>query len=444
MSMPARPAIHITAHNLTLEQAVETIQNIFNKPNGTEAEIRLHDEIIKEAIAGDHLAREQLTAKIEQTLRDRKIGVSGIHTSLLAKKIFNKSYGMDDLQEIWDNPNVDEIKVNRFDNIWYIERGINKKANINLKSDDRVAEILGRLLMHSGKQFTKDSPKIRIMRKDMSRLTATRPPFSRYYNFALRKLTNFELTEENYLITGTISIPLLNFIKCLIRGRITTIFSGPTNSGKSTDLMFFLQYLPETCRIALLDKTGELFLQDRYPERDIVELQEVERVGLTLDDAFDTILSFTPNIVIVPEVRGEEGTNLLNACTRGHDGSLTTGHANSAEDFIENFPYMIMEDGKPRDPNLLRMMVARAFNIIIQKSWNPETGQRRIESITEIFVQNDQIIFVPLIEWDYSRNEWMLKNYPSQKIRDRLRFYNVPYHIIEEAGLGEWFQQSLA
>lgn len=429
----SRPIIHVTGQNMSLDDAIEYVQKLYKNPKGSEHDRRIHDEIINNSIAGDPSAKLNLIMRIKSTLKEHKINVPDMDLLTVSREIYNSSYGLDVIQPLWDNPHIDEIMVNRFNNVWVVERGVSKQTSVAFKDDERVAVILNRMVLHAGQNFSKDCPRLRVMRKDKSRLTATRPPFSRYYNFTLRKLDNFDLTESNYLKSGTLSPALLAYIKCLIRGRVTTIFSGPTNSGKSTDLMFFLQYLPDNCRIVVLDKTGELFLQDRYPRRNIVELQEVEKVGLTLKEGFDTILSFTPNIIVVPEVRSTEGEEMLKACTRGHDGSLTTVHGNSPEEVIDVFPSIIMEDGKPRDPELLRSMIARAFNIIIQKSWNPETGQRRIEKITEIYVERDKVKFNELIVWMPDNQNWYMKNLPTKRIYDRMKFYQVPEQILKDA-----------
>lgn len=428
--------VSITGENKTLHQATNMVQKLFSEPKHlSESQLRRHDELIQNAIAGEPNARKQLTSQIIHTLKEQRISVPDMSLSQAAEEIYNYVYGLDVIQRLWDDPEIDEIKVNKPDNVWYIKKGINIKSDITFKDDFHVRKILQKMMLHAGIEFSQKNPRTRVMRKDKSRLTATMPPFSRYHSFALRKLDNFDLTEENYLATGTISPPLLAYIKCLIRARLTTIFSGPTNSGKSTDLMFFLQYLPMSCRIVVLDKTGELFLQDRYPNRDIVELQEVEKLDLSLKEGFDTILSYTPNAIVVPEVRSTEAEEFLKACTRGHDGSLTTGHANSPEELVEAFPNIIMEDGILRNPDVLRRMVARAFKVIIQKTWNPDTGQRRIENITEIYLENDRIVFNDLVRWDDNFNNWRMVNWPTKRLYDKMRFYKVPLEMLKEAGL---------
>ncbi|KJS10681.1 MAG: hypothetical protein VR67_17530 [Peptococcaceae bacterium BRH_c8a] len=404
-------------------------------------EIKMRDEVMDSAMAGAPGANTMAVKYIQSVMERYSISVTGMNMVDAAYEIYKYVWGLDVLEELYNNPNVDEIRVNgTIVTIQY--RAKNMETEVRLKDAYHVMKIILRLIRHDrGVALTDSTPRVESMRRDGTRITATCPPFSRKPTLVLRKPT-FKMTLDNLTRAGTLNDSIYNYIKLLVQGRANILISGGCGSGKTSLLRHLVSFMHPRLRIVVLENDMELNLGDHYPDReDIVEFEEHPELGLTLKEAFRTVLRYSPDVIIVGEMRGVgEADEAIKACTRGHDGSLATGHFTSVEESIEGTALMLIEEGKNLPLSLAKLQVARAFNIVIQLYTSPVYGVKKITRIAEIWPEGDKVVIRDLVVWqsqpdDFLSGEWRIMNPPSERLTQKMHQYGITSVDFREAGV---------
>ncbi|NLK53103.1 MAG: CpaF family protein, partial [Syntrophomonadaceae bacterium] len=321
---------------------------------------------------------------------------------------------------------------NNPEQVFVLKNLSNEKVDISFRDEQEVKKIIDRIIMHDrGVSLNKSSPRIEVMRKDGTRLTATYPPVSENLTFVLRKQLSQVLTMEQFIKTNTLDEKIWELLEALVKGRANILISGGGGSGKTTLVRSLFGLTNPMARTLVIESDRELFLKKHFPNRDVVELEEHPEAGSPLGDLFRTVLRYSPNLIIVGEFRGAgEAREAIRACERGHYGSMATAHFDSPQEAIEGTGRLLLEEGFNASPQIATLMVAGAYNIVVQMFGDSTRGIIKVESITEVNVHHDQVKFNDLIKWipdvrDYSVGYWDIVGLPSTQLLSRLRRYGM-------------------
>lgn len=398
--------------------------------------------VIELAQAGDAASERMLGEWIADILHDTGIRIQGMQGEVAdqARILFDRLFGLDVLGSLYRQPGVDEIRCNNYRQIYYQERGQNKRAGqLRFAREEDLENLIRRLILHDGRSISRSDPVVESQRLDGTRITATVPPFTRQATLVLRRHGTFHLTPESIVASGMVDQRLLTLLAALVRGRANIVISGATSSGKSSLLRFLVRYFHPLLRIVTLENVWELNLDEAYPDRDVVAVQEVPG-RLSMQEAFRHVLRQTPNVIIVGEARAAEADEMVKACLRGHDGTMGTVHFVGAREAIRGIARMIVIDGrKPAPLELQELEVAEALDVVVQMRGDPEnTGRRIVEDVSEVIVDGQQIRLHSLCRWEpvspdhWWEGSWEFPCEPSARLQAKMARYGV---VLDAAAL---------
>lgn len=392
--------------------------------------------LMERAQAGAPEAESQMLTLVRQALAELQLEVivpaPGGETDP-AQAVFDHLFGLGVLGPLYRRPGVDEIRCNNWRQIYYQERGQNRRAEgLAFASEEELENLIRRLILHEGRSISRMEPVVEAQRLDGTRISATLPPLTRHATLVLRRHGSFELTPETVVASGMMNKRLLDLLAALVRGRANILISGATGSGKTSLLRFLVRYLHPRLRIVTLETTFELELGAAYPDRDIVAMQEVPG-RISMQDAFRYILRQTPQVIIVGEARGAEASEMIKAMVRGHDGTMGTAHFTGVREAIRGLARMIaLEGGHPVPLQLQELEVAEALDVVVQMRGDPEgTGRRMVEQVSEVWVEDGEVRFRDLCVWvprsphNWWDGDWEFPNGPGPKLARKLARYGV-------------------
>jgi len=414
---------------LGLAAAVQLVKDVITDVRtATTEQAQRRDRLVRLSQAGDPVAVSLMKKLLGALAELYGVEVPGMDPGDFAERTYATVFGLDVLEELYHDPTVDEIQVNAPDRVFVIRRGVNEPTGVTFQGDEHVRALIDRLLLHDGTAIHRGQMVVESTRRDGARITAAIPPVAAHPSVVLRKHNTFQPTRENYLRSGTLNEAISDLLAELVGGRANIMISGPTASGKTALLRFLVGCLDPRLRIVSLETDRELALAQHYPARNIDEMEEHADFGCSLKALFKTALRRSPDVIIFGEARGSEAEELLKAATRGHDGTMGTVHQSSPEDAVTGVALMVLDDGKNLPLELLRLEVARAFNVIVQLYGDKARGIKRVERITELHVENDRVEFRDLCVWrpspsDYAQGTWEFPNRISERLAAKLHKY---------------------
>lgn len=311
----------------------------------------------------------------------------------LAKDVLDEVVGLGPLEDLLADPAVSEIMVNRADQIYVERKGKLTLSDITFSSDQAVIGAIERIVAPLGRRIDESSPMVDARLKDGSRVNAMIPPLAlRGPNITIRKFSKSKLQDTDLINFGSITAPMMAFMKTVVVQACNVVISGGTGSGKTTLLNVLSNYIPEDDRIITVEDAAELQLNQPH----VVSLESrppnVEGKGaVTIRDLVKNCLRMRPDRIVVGECRGGEALDMLQAMNTGHDGSLTTTHANTPRDCIARLEVLTLMSGLDLPVRAIREQIASAVDIIIQQSRLPD-GSRKVTHITEIVGMEGEII----------------------------------------------------
>jgi len=318
---------------------------------------------------------------------------SGIDQERLISDVLNEALGLGPLEQFLADPSITEIMVNRTDQI-YIERdGKLQPTDQRFSSDAAVYGIIERIVAPLGRRIDESSPLVDARLKDGSRVNAIIPPLAiKGPSITIRKFRREMFSARDLFDFGSISEPMLEFLQVCVAQRSDILISGGTGSGKTTTLNLISNFIPETERIVTIEDAAELQLKQDH----LVSLESrppnIEGKGqVAIRDLVRNALRMRPDRIIVGECRGGEALDMLQAMNTGHDGSLTTAHANSPRDALARLETMVLMAGMDLPVRAIREQIASAIDIIVQQSRMPD-GSRKITHIVEVTGMEGDVI----------------------------------------------------
>ena len=326
-------------------------------------------------------------------------------TLVIAEIVADEIEGYGPLRDLMADDTVNDILVNGPDDVWIERAGILEKTNKEFVSNEQLTDIAKRLVARVGRRIDDGSPLVDSRLPDGSRLNVVIAPIALDgTSVSIRKFSKNKKTLQELVNFGSMTREMANFLIIAARSRVNIIVSGGTGSGKTTLLNALSNYISHSERVITLEDTAELRLEQPHVVRLETRLAGVEHTGeVTMKDLVINALRMRPERIIVGECRGGEAFQMLQAMNTGHDGSMSTLHANSPRDATSRLESMVMMSNATLPLEAIRRNIASAVNIIVQAS-RLNDGSRKIMNITEIMgMENGQIVLQNIFSYKASK-----------------------------------------
>ncbi len=383
-------------HHAVLQESEEISKTLINLQH--DEKFKWRNRVHEELLAAMDLRRTDISSMNEAKLRKHVEGLvneiitemgpklpADVDQVVLASDVLNEAVGLGPLEELLADDSVTEIMVNKFDEIFIEQAGKLTLSDITFSSDDAVMTSIERIVSPLGRRIDESSPLVDARLKDGSRVNAIIPPLAlRGPCLTIRKFAKQKLQAQDLVNFGALNDGMVKFLETAVKNHMNILISGGTGSGKTTLLNVLSNFIPPTERIITVEDAAELKLTQPH----LVSLEarpaNLEGKGaIPIRDLVKNCLRMRPDRIVVGECRGGETLDMLQAMNTGHDGSLTTAHANTPRDMIARLEVMVMMSGLDLPVSAIREMVASAIHMIVQISRYSD-GSRRITNITEI------------------------------------------------------------
>src|SRR6202048_315362 len=346
-------------------------------------------------------AREEVLVVIRNAVNTEVVPLSFAERERLSREILDEIFGLGPLEPLLKDPNVSDILVNRFDRV-YIERaGKLELTLLSFKDNVHLMQIIERIVSRVGRRVDESSPMVDARLADGSRVNAIIPPLAIDGPcLSIRRFGRDPVTARQMIENQTLTESMLELLSTMVKGRLNILVSGGTGAGKTTLLNVLSGYIPNSDRIVTIEDAAELQLKQEHIVRLETRPPNIEGKGaLRQRQLVINSLRMRPDRIVVGEVRGEEAFDMLQAMNTGHEGSLTTLHANSPRDALSRLETMIMLAGLELPIRAMRQQIASAVNVILQVERLPG-GVRRVTRITEVIgMEQDVITLQDLFEF---------------------------------------------
>ena len=369
---------------------------------------RIHARYVKDAdvAAAARLSRDVLTEQVRALaavmMAEENVALPLRLRQMLVEAVVSEIAGLGPLESLLADPAVTEIMVNGPRQIYVERAGRLTKALEAFEDDAHVLRVIERIVAPLGRRIDESSPMVDARLPDGSRVNAIIPPLAiKGPSITIRKFSRRPFQVEDLIAFGTLTPAVAAFLKACVLGRLNIIVSGGTGSGKTTMLSVLSSFIPEEQRIVTIEDAAELQLQQEH----IVTLESrpanLEGKGeISIRQLVRNSLRMRPDRIIVGEVRGGEALDMLQAMNTGHDGSLSTAHANTPRDAISRLETMVLMAGTELPVRAIREQIASALQLIVQQS-RLRDGSRRITYVTEVQrMEGDIVVMQDLFRFE--------------------------------------------
>ncbi|MCL7461221.1 CpaF family protein [Pseudomonas sp. NW5] len=352
---------------------------------------RIYEQLLKvmDLSLLDSLEREEAIRQIQEVcqrlLNENAVPVSMASRQLIVKQVTDEVLGLGPLEPLLCDPTVSDILVNGAKAV-YVERfGKLQKTDVQFRDDTHLLNIIDRIVSSLGRRIDESSPLVDARLKDGSRVNAIIPPLAiDGPSLSIRRFSVDLLNSDSLVERGTLTPSIAMVLKAVVRGRMNVLISGGTGTGKTTMLNVMSSFIPHNERIVTIEDSAELQLQQPHVVRLETRPPNIEgKGGVNQRELVRNSLRMRPDRIVVGEVRGTEALDMLAAMNTGHDGSLTTIHANSPRDALNRIENMVAMTGATFPIKALRQQIASAIHVVVQLE-RQEDGKRRLVSVQEI------------------------------------------------------------
>lgn len=356
---------------------------------------RIHALIIEQQLGAENadISDEGMKKLINEYVERNDFGIPRVDRDMVKKELFDDIMGYGPIQPLIDSDAYSEIMVNGYDHVYVESKGKLVHTDIKFKDNEHLMQIIDRIVSKVGRHVDESSPMCDARLLDGSRVNVIIPPLSLVGPIlTIRKFGKTPITADNLVAWGSVSRKMLEFLEAAVRGKLNIIVSGGTGSGKTTLLNVLSSYIPSDERIITIEDSAEVQLHQEHVLTLESRPANMEGKGrISIRDLVVNALRMRPDRIIVGEVRSEETLDMLQAMNTGHDGSLTTIHANSPRDSISRIETMVMMSGSELPSKAIRDQVASAINLIVQQA-RLRDGSRKITSVSEIVGMEGDVI----------------------------------------------------
>ncbi len=316
-------------------------------------------------------------------------GMNGIPPELdrrqLGKQVLEEAVGLGPIEDLLARSDVSEVMVNAFDEVYFESNGTILRSEVTFMDDSAVMSAIERIVAPLGRRIDESSPMVDARLKDGSRVNAIIPPLAvKGPCITIRKFMAEKLTGDHLIGFGSVSPAMVRFLELAVTRKLNVVISGGTGSGKTTLLNVLSNFIPSSERIVTIEDAAELRLNQPH----IVSLEsrppnQEGKGAVGIRDLVRNSLRMRPDRIVVGECRGGEALDMLQAMNTGHDGSLTTVHANSPRDCVSRLEVLVLMSGMELPVMAIREQIASAINLIVQQT-RFSCGSRKITSISEV------------------------------------------------------------
>jgi len=335
------------------------------------------------------LTPEQVHAEVsrlaETVLAQEAMPLSVSERERLVNDVQHELFGLGPLEPLLADSTISDILVNRHDMIYIERRGKLEPTNVRFKDDEHLMRVIERIVSSVGRRIDESSPMVDARLQDGSRVNAIIPPLAIDGPVvSIRRFGSDPLKMSTLIDFKALTKDIADMLQMVVTARLNVLISGGTGAGKTTLLNALSAYIPENERIVTIEDSAELQLQQPHTVRLETRPPNIEGRGeVTQRDLVRNALRMRPDRIVIGEVRGGEAIDMLQAMNTGHDGSLTTIHANTPRDALSRLETMIQMTGMRLSDRAMRQQIASALNLVVQVA-RLSDGSRRVTSISEI------------------------------------------------------------
>jgi pilus assembly protein CpaF len=330
-------------------------------------------------------AREEVLVLIRNSVNSEAVPLSFAERERLSREILDEIFGLGPLEPLLKDPSISDILVNRFDRV-YIERaGKLEPTGLSFKDDAHLMQIIDRIVSRVGRRVDESSPMVDARLADGSRVNAIIPPLAIDGPcLSIRRFGRDPITARNMIENKTLTEPMLELLSTMVKGRLNLLISGGTGAGKTTLLNVLSGYIPNSERIVTIEDAAELQMKQEHVVRLETRPPNIEGKGAVRQrQLVINSLRMRPDRIVVGEVRGEEAFDMLQAMNTGHEGSLTTVHANSQRDALARVENMVSMANLNIPERAVRHQIASAVHAVVQIARMAD-GSRKVITVSEI------------------------------------------------------------
>ncbi|HVN54126.1 MAG TPA: CpaF family protein [Anaerolineaceae bacterium] len=347
--------------------------------------------------------RKQATLRcLEQAYQQTHLNLPATLREQVFHDVMDDLLGFGPIQSLLEDPDITEVMVNGPRRVYIERKGKLTRTNISFANDVQVLKLIDRIILPLGRRIDPDTPTVDARLPDGSRVNAVIPPVAiDGPSITIRKFDQGKLSIDQLVEFGSITRHMAELVRACVMAKMNIIISGGTGSGKTTLLNVLSGFIPEDERIVTIEDAAELRLQQDHIVRLETKPANIDGTGaVTIRDLVRNSLRMRPDRIVVGEVRGGEALDMLQAMNTGHDGSLTTLHANSPRDALSRLETMCLMAGMEMPIRVIREQVASAIDLIIQQS-RLKDGSRKVTAITEVAgMEGDTIVLTDIFKFE--------------------------------------------
>ncbi len=332
---------------------------------------------------------EALEGAIDRTVRilidEERVPLSQEERDSVVRDVLYETLGLGPLEALLSDPDINDILVNGANSVWIDRDGKLVETEVKFKDDNHLLHVINRIVSRVGRRVDESSPIVDARLPDGSRVNAVISPLSIDGPvLSIRRFRPTPFALSDLISKGTLTGPIAEFLEKAVQAKLNILISGGTSAGKTTLLNVLSGYIRDEDRIVTIEDTAELRLQQRHVVRLESRPANIEGQGVvTQRELVKNALRMRPDRIIVGEVRGAEALDMLQAMNTGHDGSLTTVHANSSRDAFSRIETLVLLGGVELSQRSIREQIASAFDLVVQVR-RLSDGTRRVVSVTEV------------------------------------------------------------
>jgi len=338
-------------------------------------------------------ARQAVATVVQETLAGRNVPLTANEKGRIESDLLDEVFGLGPLEPLLKDPSVSDILVNRANLVFAERHGLLEKTDVVFRNDRHLMQVIDRIVSRIGRRVDESSPMVDARLPDGSRVNAIIPPLALDGPcLSIRRFGGGPVAAETLVRLQSISPGMLEVLAAAVKARISLLISGGTGAGKTTFLNIMSSFIPHRERIVTIEDAAELQLQ----QEDVVRLEtrpaNVEgQGGVRQRQLLINSLRMRPDRIIIGEVRGEEAFDMLQAMNTGHEGSMTTIHANTSRDALSRLESMVAMASLNLPDRALRQQIASAISIVVQVA-RLSDGTRKVTNISEITGQEEDVI----------------------------------------------------
>lgn len=375
------------------------LSSILNIESNYELKEKIHRQLVDklDLTSLDSIPKHELKRQVKEVveimlLEENELPI-GFNRDGLVEDVLNEVFGLGPLEPLIHDPTISDILVNSYNQV-YVERfGKLEQTNTIFKDNEHLKRIIDRIVSQVGRRVDESNPMVDARLQDGSRVNAIIPPLAiDGPMLSIRKFAKQKLSMEDLIELDTITPEMSELLKGVVKARLNVLISGGTGSGKTTLLNVLSGFIPSSERIITIEDAAELQLQQEHVIRLETRPPNVENKGTVVQrDLVRNALRMRPDRIIVGEVRGAEALDMLQAMNTGHDGSMTTLHANTTRDGLRRLETMILMDGTNLPDKAMREQISSSIQVLIHVSRQSD-GSRKVVKISEITGMEGEVI----------------------------------------------------